>query len=361
MGLAFAYSRRMIARTPSGVGEIGMRRTWKRATDIATTTMATAVLLAAAVAQPAPAQVRDNGVLVQRGFLGQKLLPNEFQIIHASEFKGAHRVAIAVFNVAFPSHNHFTAKTSGTHSGMFGMSSRAASTMDTTLSGVDRATQQRIADRAYAAFVAQLTAAGYDVVDQNELHRLAPELATWTPEPGDQGRFGTYVAPTGMAIHFLPGDRQKRDSSGMFGQQALMIGTGLDKSQAFGRSPYLARDANIGIIAVNLVVDYGVYSSSGERMHAFGGGASTGFLPGVALAAGNAVDRGTVVHYWGPKSGGFPAYAFLQVPVRSDRDFRGSGSSDFNIVADPARFEAAANDAIDQGVPKLAAVMAQGR
>ena len=309
----------------------------------------------------APAQVRENGVLVQRGFLGQKLQPNEFQIVHGSEFKGAHRVAISVFNVAFPSHNHFTAKTTGSHSGMFGMSSRAASTMDTTLSGVDRATQQRIADRAYAAFVAQLTAAGYEVVDQAELHRLAPELATWAPEPSDQGRFGTYVAPTGMAIHFLPGDRQKRDSSGMLGQQMLMMGTSLDKSQAFGRSPYIARDANVGIIAVNMIVDYGVYSSSGERMHAFGGGASTAFLPGVALEAGNAVDRGTVIHYWGTHSGGFPAYGLLQVPVRSDRDFRGSGSTDFNIVADPARFEAAADEVVDQGAAKLVAVMAQGR
>jgi hypothetical protein len=109
------------------------------------------------------------------------------------------------------------------------------------------------------------------------------------------------------------------------------------------------------------VVDYGVYSSSGEKLHAFGGKASTSWRPGVAIAAGDAVDRGTALQYWGPKSGGFPAFALLQQPIRNDRPFAAAGSTDFDIVADPKAFEAAADDATAAAAAALAGVMAQGR
>ena len=72
--------------------------------------------LMAVAASPVIAQQRDNGAIVTKGLLGQKVTPDDFQIIHASEFKSAHRVAIAVFNDAFPNTNHFTARTNG-HAG----------------------------------------------------------------------------------------------------------------------------------------------------------------------------------------------------------------------------------------------------
>ncbi len=68
-----------------------------------------------------------------------------------------------MFDVAFPHENHFTAYTRG-HNSLF--SSAAKASMRTTMTGVDQATQQRITDKAYALFVAQLTEAGYEVVDQ---------------------------------------------------------------------------------------------------------------------------------------------------------------------------------------------------
>lgn len=312
---------------------------------------------------PAVAQVRVDGALVRRGFMGQTVQPDAFQVAHASEFKGAHRVAISVFNVAFPNTNHYTATTGGSHSGAFGQfSSSSKSTMDTSLTGVDQATRQRIADQAYAAFVARLTAAGYEVVDQPTFAQLAPERATWTARPNfSEGRFGTYVAPTGMAVYFMPGDAAKRDTSGMFGQQMMAITAQADRPQAFTRSAYLAHDANLGVIAVSLVVDYGVYSSSGETRHAFGGDSAASWRPGVALAAGNAVDRATAIQYWGPKSGGFPAFAFLQQPIRNERPFAAAGSTDFHVVADPAAFEAAADEATDVAAEALVGVMVKGR
>ena len=310
-----------------------------------------------AVSMPAMAQRRIEGVLARSGDA------DAFQLAHGSELKGAHRVAISVFNVAFPNRNHYTAVASGSHSGAFGtFGSSSKSVMDTTITGVDPATRQRIADRAYASFVAQLQAAGYEVVDQAEFARLAPERQGWTAQrPFAEGRFGSYVAPTGMAVYFMPGDAAKRDTSGMFGQQMMAITASADRPQAYQRSAYLAHDAGLGVIAVSLVVDYGVYSSSGENRRAFGGKASASWRPGVTIAAGNAVDRATTLQYWGPKSGGFPAFAFLQHPIRSEKDFAATGSTDFDIVADPARFEAAANEATADAAASLVNVMVQGR
>ena len=312
-----------------------------------------AVGLAALIPVATAAQVRDMGAIQQQGFLGRTVAPDEFKVFHDSEFKGAHKVAISVFNVAFPDENHFTAPSSG-RPGLF---SRSGPVLRTTLSGVDTATRQRITNKAYALFVRQLTAAGYEVVDQAELARLAPEFATWTSLPNySQGKYGTYVVPTGQSLRFLPGDASKRDTTTnafAANNQAIAVSLG---TQAFKRSPYIAHDGNLGIIAVNIVVDYGVYSNGHGR---------ASFQPGVTIAAGDVVDRGTMIEYWGTRSGGFPAYAFLQQPIlRADRDYRASQSgsdTDIDIVADPAKFEAAADEVMRVAAPKLVAVMAASR
>lgn len=304
-------------------------------------------------ALPALAQVRDMGAIQEQGILGRTVAPDEFKVFHGSEFKGAHKVAVAVFNVAFPDENHFTAPSSG-RPGLFG---RSGPVLRTSFSGVDSATRQRITDKAYGLFVRQLTAAGYEVVDQAELARLAPEFATWASLPNySQGKYGTYVVPTGQSLRFLPGDASKRDNtSSAFGVQAQIFALG-GASEAFKRSPYVAHDGNIGIIAVNIVVDYGVYSTGHGR---------ASFQPAVTIAAGNVIDRGTMIEYWGTHSGGFPAYAFLQQPIlRADRDYRASqkgSDTDIDIVADPGKFEAAADEVMRVAAPKLVGVMAAGR
>jgi len=238
---------------------------------------------------------------------------------------------------------------------------------------VDQATQQRIADKAYAVFVQQLAAAGYDVVEPAELARLTPEYATWEPLPNfTQGRFGTYVAPTGRSLFFLQGDSAKRDTSGQFGTQAISF-RALDKPQAHSRSPYLAYDGKLSILAVTIVVDYGVYSSSGLA-GTTGAGASVDYKPGVTIAAGNGLDSATVIKIWGPNSGGFPGGAFLLKPVRSESAFatitgmearaekaEGVAGRDVKLIADPAKFAAAAEEVLFIAIPKLVNAMVAER
>ena len=317
------------------------------------------------------AQVRLDGVIQEGGGLFARA-PEEFKVFRGDEFKGARKVAVSAFNVAFPSKNGFTAATKGS---TFGWGSSHESSMETELSGIDRETQQRITDKAYAFFVAQLTAGGYEFVDPTELVRIAPEFAKWEVLPNfSQGRYGNYVAPTGRPLFFLPGDASIRDTSGTFGLLNAIVSRGVDGTQAYKRSPYLAHDGAVGIIAVTLVVDYGVYSSSGER-HSFMGTSKVGFKPGVTIGAGNHIDSGSLIEYWGPNSGGFPAQAFLQIPVRSDAPFwtadglkntddlvvEGLTLKKASVIADPAKFEAAATEVVARAIMKLVKVMADGR
>ena len=332
--------------------------------------IATAVL---ALTGPASAQmVNKDGAVVGRGILGQKVVLEAIKTFHPSEFKGAHRVAIASFAVAFPSENHYFAAARGGGIGAL-MGGGAKATMDTSMTGVDRATQQRITDKAFALFKAQLIAAGYEIVDRAGLAAAAPEYATWTPVPSfTTGRFGSYVAPTGELLFWNQADTAKRDTSGMFGMQNASFRV-FDTPVLYKRSPYIAHDGKLGIITVTLVVDYGLNSSSGEIKY---GKAKVGFVPGVNIVAGNAIDRGSFLEYWGQNSGGFPAFALLQQPIVSQQPFAtmdsiGEGLSkkemkdvhlqDVHLVADPAKFEAAADEVVAKAVPALVATMAAGK
>jgi hypothetical protein len=173
-----------------------------------------------------------------------------------------------------------------------------------------------------------------------------------------EGRFGAYVAPTGQSMYFLQGDTAKRDTSGFMGQQMSAF-RALDRPQAFTRSPYIAHDGDIGVIAVTLVVDYGAYSSTGRKKGM--GGADASFNPGITIAAGDAVDHGSLLEYWGPHSGGFPAVALMSQPVRSEMNvgtLQGAeDSGNYTLDADPEKFEAAADEALGAAVPKLVGAM----
>lgn len=317
------------------------------------------------------AQTRLDGVVQENNGLWSHA-PDEIKVFHGDEFKKAHKVAISVFNVAFPNKNTFTANAKGT-SGGWGTSHEAS--METSISGVDLSTQQRITDKAYQLFVEQLKSAGYDVVSQAELTRLAPEFSKWDARPNfSQGRYGSYVAPTGLPLYFLPGDESKRDISGMFGELNSIVSRGVDSTQAYKRSAYIANEGGIGIIAVTLVMDYGVYSTTGER-RSFGGLSKVGFKPGLTIGAGNLTDSGSLLEFWSPNSGGFPAAAYLQIPVRSEIPFwtadgfkdlpdlnvKGLTIKEASIVADPVKFEAAANEVSAIAIPKLIKIMTDGR
>jgi hypothetical protein len=279
----------------------------------------------------------------------------DFHIIHIDGFKGApKRIAISAFNVAFPNEKFQSAETSRTEKfhTISALGTRYLNTVrdtksesqHTAIQGVDQATRQRIADAAYADFVEQLTKAGYEVVGADALAKLTPEYASWTAQPNfTQGRYGAYVAPTGRRLFFLRSDSAKGDSQGNLSKMSASF-QGFDSPQAFQRSPYIARDGKLGVIAVTLVVDYGTYVNSGNTTK-YNAAMEVGFSPGVTAQSGSFYDTATLLEYWGPASGGFPAVAALAAPLTSDLPFgktiRG-GDGEVTMQADPALFEKAA-------------------
>lgn len=139
----------------------------------------------------------------------------------------------------------------------------------------------------------------YEVVERDELSRLAPEYAKWTAQPNfSQRRYDAYVAPTGRSAYLLQGDSTKRDTSGKKGQLFTPF-RALDRPEAFTRSPYLAHEGKIGIVAVTLVIDYGVYSTTGEtkKLKVL---PKVDFLRGVTAQACSFADTATLAEYGGP-------------------------------------------------------------
>src|ERR1700712_341265 len=196
-------------------------------------------LAAVSFAQAATAQQQiEHGTAVQSGWLNNPLAiePLDVRNTNGDQIKGAHRIGITVFNVSFPDEFKLEASSSG-HSSALHMFGSNKSTMHTRLTGIDLAARQRIADAAYADFVAQLTSAGFEVLSPAALAAAAPEFAGWTSKPnGFQGRFGTYVAPTGMSLRLMPGDEAQRTSGkgGMFAGTSVAF-RGFDRPQAYQR------------------------------------------------------------------------------------------------------------------------------
>jgi hypothetical protein len=319
-----------------------------------------------------PAVTATNGGMGSGGPTSIQV-KGDVQIQHSDGFKGAKKVAISVFNVAFPDQNVQSAQKSSSYKfGSFSAIGTALETKVTTtksayqhteIVGIDQATRQRVADKAYADFVTKLTQAGYEVVSVEDLAKMAPEYASWDTQPNfTQGRFGTYVAPTGRKVYFMTGDQAKRDPSGQWAQQFNMLSL-QSRTQAYNRSPYLANTADIGVIAVTLVIDYGTYKNSGSGKRSK---IEISFDPGVVAQAGSIADSATLSAYWGPKSGGFPAIAYLLTPLMSDTAFGaiddgGNGAGEVIVKADARKFETAADEVAKAANQKLIGAMAERR
>lgn len=297
----------------------------------------------------------------------------DFHVIHIDGFKGASkRIAISAFNVAFPNEKFQSAESkrstkwgslSALGTAMVNtLSEKKSTSQHTQIDGIDKATRQHVADAAYADFVAQLTKAGYEVITAADLAQLTPEYATWTALPNfSEGRFGTYVAPTGRNVYFLRSDGAKGDSQGNLSKMAAAF-QGFDSPQAFQRSPYLAAAGKIGVIAVTLVVDYGTYFNTGDT-NKFNAKMEVGFNPGVTAQSGSFYYTATLLEYWGPDSGGFPAVAALAAPLMSDLPFAtvdngGNGEGEVAVKSDPAQFEKAAAEVTQAANAKLVGAFA---
>ncbi len=186
------------------------------------------------------------------------------------------RVAVAGFRVAFITENTVTAQVRASY--MPGRdTSGASSTLHLVLSGVDQATMQRITDKAYADFLAQLRFAGREVVPLEELKEFLSgvEVSGGAGKPytaSANGQSATVFAPTGMPLWFSNWDQPWSDKSPFQQTNIRRV------------SEYSAKHKAI-FIAPLIVVNFARMSSSGNQSGFVARSAETGAAMSMHVAA----------------------------------------------------------------------------
>ncbi len=161
------------------------------------------------------------------------------------------RVAVAGFKVIFV--NETFARATVRASYMPGRdTSGASAAMQVNLAGVDAATLQSLTDQAYARFVAQLRAAGREVVTAADAKWDYSEFQS-APVPADVSEGdtkGTAFSPTGMPLWFqiseFGGPRMEQTNGRAMGTASFKAGAPI-------------------MLATTVVVDFAQMASSGNR------------------------------------------------------------------------------------------------
>jgi len=186
--------------------------------------------------------------------------------------KGATSVAVAAFNVGFIFESTDQTKATGGMIGAFGGTTKAKS----SLVGVTPEMMQKIADAAYADFLAKLAASGLAVKDAAEMF-AAPEMAkphgqvspldiSIALEKKSKGK-ATYVKPTALpTLIMVAGDFQGSGFSSM--------GLAMDAGQASYALMQYAKAAGVPVVDVTYLIDFsqqkrpGAFSFGGIEVNA---------------------------------------------------------------------------------------------
>lgn len=168
-------------------------------------------------------------------------------------FAKTNRVAVAGFRVVFVTHNEARAISRASYLPGGVETGTAKAKMEVDLQGVDDATLQAITDKAYADFLAQLKAAGRELVPSDQMQAAwANFKATAAPQAVSQGLLkGKAFAPTGMPLWWQVGEVWGDAGLGQKNMRALN-----ELSQSLG-APLT--------IAPQIVVDFAQMQSSGNR------------------------------------------------------------------------------------------------
>lgn len=328
----------------------------------------TATLLLAACAVKSTNEVTKPNE-ASSGFMGMNKTA-QVVVDNDKAFAGKNQVVIGSFKVAFLEGKKDSAKAGS------GMGGKA--TAKTNLTGLTPAVMQAVTDAAYADFVTKLQASGFTVADRSALladPTFASTQASPSPFKEEASFFGsksdvTYVAPTGMNdIRFFMGEAGK--------------GLGLS---AIGNNPYMAavkyaKASGIPVISVIYTVDYanasgtvsrlaltsnmevgqGISAVAGSGITWVGGegGGTFGHNPNATVKLGQAVYStepfGEVITT--TTGAGVAAEVALNVFT----SVLGGGSNqtrEFEIRADPARYQTVATGVLGQANGQLIGKMA---
>lgn len=177
-----------------------------------------------------------------------------FWVNAADGARGVKKVIIPFFQVQFVTDAQASA------SGAGGAHSRTA----TRLEGPTPQQMQAVTDEVYAAFVADLTAAGLEVVSPEQARTFAAYndiMSAGKPSGGDvkgmNGVTSAFYAPTGMNYYFLP--------------TGLPDLAGGGTMTAVGNAPIIRKEADLmtqsgaAVVGFRAVVDFATLSASDRR------------------------------------------------------------------------------------------------
>jgi hypothetical protein len=159
------------------------------------------------------------------------------------------RIAIVGYNLGAFVHTRVTATSGGS---LLGNSLGARARMDFTLVGVDRAALERIATAAHADLVAQMQAAGIEVVPATEVFA--------------NGQHARFLADGGAYEGTLPGTENEMLVVGPAGVGAVTA-SGIARSGGGSNAAIpIASSVNAILIYPNLAIDFVQTSGSGRRV-----------------------------------------------------------------------------------------------
>lgn len=232
----------------------------------------------------------------------------------ASMLPASKRVGVAGFRVVFITDNSIKAQVRASY---FGGTDRSGANarMDVALAGVDNATMQAITDKAYANFLAQLAAAGREVVPQAELQEFLSQVEAAPGSPytkevtlGYGKQKGAVFSPTGMPVWFTHFEAPWGDK-GPFSQH--------------NTRSFAATSEKVGAILVAplIVVDFAQMSSSGNRSGFIAREAEVGATLAMSVSAFSTPLTRAEQTRSGIVMKGDDAFVSLQQPIVSDIGF----------------------------------------
>lgn len=296
--------------------------------------------------------------------------PGTFGVKIAKVLPNSRRVAVLGFRMVFITRSEASAQVRASY--LPGQDkSGAHAKMAVQLQGVGNATLQALTDKAYASFLAQLAAAGREVVPAERIAPLYAQLKT-TPstaaapyEASVGGRQGYAFAPSGMPL--------------WWGTAEAWGDAGFSQANSKAFASY-SKEVDAIAIAPVFVVDFTSMQSSGNRSGLLAREASVGTELGISVSdMASPLARAEEVRYGGIVTKGDSGTIRMVKRVRSDREFAtlevleqkktsgllavmtgSSKSSSLNAaVTDDARYAAAAEPAILEATGALAKFFAQ--
>lgn len=298
------------------------------------------------------------------GFMGL-VKTDDVTVDSRKAFAGVNRVIIGSFKVGF-----IESKKEAEKAGM-GVGGRSSAEM--LLKGLDARTMQAITEQAYADFVAQLQRAGVELVDRSTLTgsaEFAKANREASPFREEASFFGsnntvTYVAPAAINdIHFFMGEAGKTGGFG-FSNPSSAASKFADKNKipvvsVMYMVDFAGADGSGGRFASTSSLEIGqvISVTPGSGLSLVGGYGGTFNNPNGSLKLGQAVYSPDT--YGEVKMTTSGVMKGLEVASNVTSALLGGGTNqhrDFEVVADPARYQRAAGNVLAETNAKLVSTL----